>query len=90
MGIVTVSQTEFQEISIESAAPGELTELGTDALDECAGGASAFEATNSGFSGKKLSMGQMTFAGPEGAGTTSFMDSTEISSFANRLFGVSQ
>jgi hypothetical protein len=91
--MVTPNQTETNLAAMtvaDTSTAGALAELDASELDQCAGGANMFGNSLSGFSRNRMSFGNMTFAGPEGAGTMKFFDSEEISSFAQEMFGASQ
>ena len=71
-------------------------ELSEQELDTVAGGLTislgdgqqfASDASN-GFTQKNLAVGQQTFAGPNGSGTASLTNLTDISSTANQGLGI--
>jgi hypothetical protein len=77
------------ETAIDAAAleaPGAMTELSGDELDTIAGGMSLNMGSASQFFQREVMMGQQTFAGPNGAGTTNFFASRETASAASQFF----
>jgi hypothetical protein len=68
-----------------------MTELSEADLDECAGGlslgdfSSLMDGSSSFFGQERLSLGQATFAGPNGSGTISTLDFERTISGANRF-----
>ncbi|MEB3294148.1 MAG: CTB family bacteriocin [Synechococcales bacterium] len=81
---------------IEVTESGALAELSESDLDQVSGGSglanlgSFFGSSTSGFSQHETTFGQMTFAGPNGAGSMKFFSDKGVSSFAQEIFGGSK
>jgi hypothetical protein len=85
-----------EQTGIEAIESGALAELSESDLDQVSGGSglgnlgSFFGSSTSGFSQHETSFGQMTFAGPNGAGSMKFFSDKGVSSFAQEVFGGSK
>jgi hypothetical protein len=85
-----MDEMQMLELAADTADGGELMELSESDLDLAAGGAMIDMGSFSSFKKKDVMMGQSTFAGPNGAGTTSFFASSEIESVAAQFFRAEQ
>lgn len=89
----SMQSERFTVTYIEETSTGDLAmiELSEADLDECAGGlslgdfSSLMDRSSSFFGQERLSLGQATFAGPNGSGTISTLDFERTISGANRF-----
>lgn len=81
-----ISENQAEMMAIELSEPMALVELSEDDLDTVAGGMSLDMGSASQFFQRDVMMGQQTFAGPNGAGTTNFFASHEVASSASQFF----
>lgn len=82
-----VGSSEVAAIELPTSAAIELSE---DDLDSVAGGFSIDFGSASDFFQRNVTMGQQTFAGPNGAGTTNLLSIEEIASSAQQFMSISQ
>jgi hypothetical protein len=89
----SMQSERFTVTYIEEILAGDpaMTELSDADLDECAGGlslgdfSSLMDGSSSFFGQERLSLGQATFAGPNGSGTISTLDFERTISGTNRF-----
>lgn len=84
---LAAQSSELSAVELPNSAAIELSE---DDLDSVSGGFSIDFGSASDFFQRNVTMGQQTFAGPNGAGTTNLLSIEEIASSAQQFMSISQ